>query len=126
LMQRDPMPKWTSGCVTLLGDACHPTLPFLAQGAGMAIEDGAMLARCIGDGTPDLERALTRYQDARVERTSRIVRGSAEAAKRFHNPALASIEGAVQYVDREWSEARVRERYHWLFDYRADQVPLPA
>jgi salicylate hydroxylase len=126
LMQREPLQQWSRGRVTLLGDACHPTLPFLAQGAGMAIEDGAMLARCLGPGpvVAQAQQALRHYQDARVARTSRIVQGSSEAARRFHNPALASPEGAVAYVDREWSEARVRERYHWLFDYRVDQVPI--
>jgi salicylate hydroxylase len=125
LMVREPLQQWSRGRVTLLGDACHPTLPFLAQGAAMAIEDGAMLARCLRE-TADPVHALRRYQDARVERTTRIVQGSAANAKRFHNPALASVEGAVAYVDREWSEERVRERYHWLFDYKVDQVPLPA
>jgi salicylate hydroxylase len=125
LMVREPMQRWSRGRVTLLGDACHPTLPFLAQGAAMAIEDGAMLARCLRE-TADPVQGLRRYQDARVERTTRIVQGSAANTKRFHNPALASAEGAVAYVDREWNEARVRERYHWLFDYKVDQVPLPA
>jgi salicylate hydroxylase len=125
LMVREPLQQWTRGRVTLLGDACHPTLPFLAQGAAMAIEDGAMLARCLRE-TADAQQALRRYQDARVERTTRIVQGAAAQTKRFHNPALASAEGAVAYVEREWNEARVRERYQWLFDYRVDQVPLPA
>ncbi|MBK6005618.1 FAD-dependent monooxygenase [Ramlibacter ginsenosidimutans] len=125
LMVREPMRQWTVGRVTLLGDAAHPTLPFLAQGACMAIEDGAMLARCLRE-TPDAQQALRRFQDARVERTTRIVQGSAANTKRFHNPALASAQGAVEYVDREWNEARVRERYHWLFDYKVDRVPLPA
>lgn len=124
LMQREPLQRWSFGRVTLLGDACHPTLPFLAQGAGMAIEDGLVLARCLAAEPGDLTAALMRYQDARMERTARIVRGSSEAAKRFHNPALASVEGAVAYVDREWNENRSRERYHWLFDYRAESVPL--
>jgi salicylate hydroxylase len=126
LMQREPMARWSVGRVTLLGDACHPTLPFLAQGAAMAIEDGAMLARCIDAGTEDVAQALSGYERARTERTSRIVRGSSENARRFHNPALASVEGAVAYVDREWSEPKIRERYHWLFDYKVDEVPLPA
>jgi salicylate hydroxylase len=124
LMVREPLQQWTRGRVTLLGDACHPTLPFLAQGAAMAIEDGAMLARCLRE-TADAQHALRRYQDARVARTTRIVQGAAAQTKRFHNPALASAEGAVAYVDREWNEARVRERYHWLFDYRVDEVALP-
>lgn len=124
LMVREPMQQWTRSRATLLGDAAHPTLPFLAQGACMAIEDGAMLARCLR-ATPDARDALRRFQDARVERTTRIVQGAAAQTKRFHNPALASAEGAVEYVDREWNEARVRERYHWLFDYKVDEVPLP-
>ncbi|MBU1361274.1 MAG: FAD-dependent monooxygenase [Gammaproteobacteria bacterium] len=125
LMVREPLQQWSRGRVSLLGDACHPTLPFLAQGAAMAIEDGVVLARCLRDAA-DPAQGLRRYQDARVERTTRIVNGSAANTKRFHNPALASPEGAVAYVEREWNEARVRERYHWLFDYRADEVPLPA
>lgn len=125
LMVREPLQQWTRGRVTLLGDACHPTLPFLAQGACMAIEDGYMVARALRE-TDDPQRALVRYQEARVERTTKIVQGSAANARRFHNPALASAEGAVEYVNREWAETRVRERYHWLFDYRVDQVPLPA
>lgn len=126
LMQREPMTRWSFGRTSLLGDACHPTLPFLAQGAAMAIEDGAMLARCINQYAGNLELALKRYEDARIERTSRIVRGSSENARRFHNPALASLDGAIQYVEREWAEERVRERYHWLFDYKVDQQSLPA
>jgi salicylate hydroxylase len=125
LMVREPLQQWSRGRVTLLGDACHPTLPFLAQGACMAIEDGMMLARCIRE-TDEPVRALRRYQDARIERTTKIVQGSAANARRFHNPALASAEGAVAYVDREWNETRVRERYNWLFDYKVDEVPLPA
>lgn len=125
LMVREPLQQWSRGRVTLLGDACHPTLPFLAQGACMAIEDGAMLARCLRE-TADPQQALRRYEGARVERATRIVQGSAANTKRFHNPALASAEGAVAYVEREWNEARVRERYHWLFDYKVDQVPLAA
>ena len=129
LMQREPLTQWTTGRVALLGDACHPTLPFLAQGAAMAIEDGAMLARCLdgpmAEGPADVAPALRRYQDARVERTGAIVRRSAENARRFHNPALATVDGAVAYIDREWSEAKVRERYEWLFDYRVDEVALP-
>ena len=125
LMVREPLQQWSRGRVTLLGDACHPTLPFLAQGAAMALEDGAMLARCLRE-TGDPQHALRRYEGARVERTTRIVQASAANAKRFHNPALASVEGAVEYVDREWNETRVRERYHWLFNYRVDEAELRA
>jgi salicylate hydroxylase len=124
LMVRAPMTGWTQGNATLLGDACHPTLPFLAQGAGMAIEDGYLLARCLEQHGADLDRALRRYGELRLERTSRVVQGSAANATRFHNPQLAHAEGAAAYVDREWSEERVKERYNWLFEYDVDAVEV--
>lgn len=123
LMLREPLQQWTVGRVTLLGDACHPTLPMLASGAAMAIEDGYVLARALDEVADPLE-ALQRYEAARKERATRVVRGSAENAKRFHNPALAHADGAAQYVDREWSEARVRERYEWLFTYNVDEAVI--
>lgn len=124
LMVREPMTRWSSGNATLLGDACHPTLPFLAQGAGMAIEDGYLIARCLERYKDDLPQALTRYEALRLDRTARVVRGSAANATRFHNPQLAHAEGAAEYVDREWSEERVKERYNWLFEYNVDTVEV--
>lgn len=124
LLSRQPMETWTIGRVTLLGDACHSTLPFLAQGAVMALEDGIVLARCLAAHSDDLASGLLRYQALRIERTSRIVIGSAENAKRFHNPLLADAAEASRYVEREWNEKRVRERYEWLFSYDATAVDV--
>ncbi|MGO4813462.1 FAD-dependent monooxygenase [Cupriavidus sp. 2MCAB6] len=102
LYVRDPLPAWSAGTVTLLGDACHPMMPFMAQGAGMAIEDGVVLARCLveADGK-DIPAALARYQAARHERTSRIQIGSR-------------------------SNAWLKEggNADWVYDYNAWQVPL--
>jgi salicylate hydroxylase len=123
-MVRDPMAHWTRGNVTLLGDACHPTLPFLAQGAAMAIEDGYLLARALDEYRGNPGEALQRYEDMRKERTSRMVEGSNANAKRFHNRELAHPEGAAAYVNREWQEERVKERYEWLFTYDVDTVPI--
>ena len=123
LMTRAPLPQWTMGRVSLLGDACHSTLPFLAQGAVMAIEDGFILARALAAHN-DAATALKRYEAARIERTTRIVEGAAANAKRFHNPELAQSAGARAYVEREWNEARVRERYEWLFTYDVTAVPV--
>ena len=124
LKVRDPMDTWSRGPVTLLGDACHPTLPFLAQGAAMAMEDGYMLARAMALCPTDAAQGFARYEAVRKARTARVVEGSAANTQRFHNPALAHAQGAAEYVEREWNEARVKERYEWLFKYDIDAVAL--
>lgn len=83
LFDRPPMDRWSQGRVTLLGDACHPTLPFMAQGAAMAIEDAVILANCL-TGQTDVARALQRYAELRRSRTARIQRGSRRNARVFH------------------------------------------
>lgn len=78
LYEREPLPQWSVGRVTLLGDACHPMLPFMAQGAGMAIEDGVVVARCLAQVQEqgDVGAALQRYAAARQNRTAEIQIGS--------------------------------------------------
>ena len=83
LYDRGPMPRWGNGAVTLLGDACHATLPFMAQGAAMAIEDAAVLAGCLSAET-ETAAALKRYEDLRRERTARVQSGSRRTARLFH------------------------------------------
>lgn len=78
LYERDPLPQWSRGTLTLLGDASHPMMPFMAQGAGMAIEDAVVLARCLA-GARDkaqIAAALQTYEKARLQRTSQIQIGS--------------------------------------------------
>lgn len=123
LFARPPMETWIKDRVALLGDACHSMLPMLAQGAVMALEDGVVLARCIkkyGIGTD----ALHAYEKARMARANRVVEGSAENGRRFHNPDLANAEGAEAYVTREWQPDKVRARYDWLFTYDATGVEV--
>jgi salicylate hydroxylase len=124
LLGRPPMDNWTKGRITLLGDACHPMLPFMASGAAMAIEDGLVLARTLKANSNDYARAFAIYQDARIERTTRCVNAAWDNAKRFHNPELAHAEGAAAYVDREWSPDKVAARYEWLFQYDAGGVDV--
>ncbi len=73
LVEREPMARWSKGCVTLLGDACHPMTPYMAQGAATAIEDGAIISRCLqAVSAADVPRALERYEETRKDRTARI------------------------------------------------------
>jgi salicylate hydroxylase len=123
LLGRTPLTRFSHGRATLVGDAAHPTLPMLAQGANMAIEDGMVLARCLS-ACQDAETALARYDAARVERTAKLVRGANEMAKRFHNPALADAAGAKAYVDAQWNEETVKQRYDWIFSYDATRVAV--
>ena len=78
LYEREPLSQWSVGRVSLLGDACHPMLPFMAQGAGMAIEDGVVVARCLAQAQQlsDVAPALQRYASARQARTAEIQIGS--------------------------------------------------
>ena len=87
LFDRAPMRTWGIDRVSLLGDACHPTLPFMAQGAAMAIEDAAVLANCFSNGA-DVVAALRRYEDLRQARTAGVQRGSRRNATVFHLSGL--------------------------------------
>ena len=122
LMVRPPLERWTMKRVTLAGDAAHSMLPFLAQGAVMAIEDGCVLARCLAKY--DVPKALAHYESARKDRTRRTVEGSAANIYRFHNPVLADPAEARRFVDREWTSQRIAERYEWLFRYDATTVEI--
>jgi salicylate hydroxylase len=115
---------WTQGRATLLGDACHVTTPFLAQGAVSSIEDGVVLARCLVKYSSDIEKALHRYDEVRRPHTYRMVRGASDNAVRFHNPALASPQSADSFISREWQSEAIDGRYDWLFTYQADQIDI--
>ena len=126
LMLRDPLPAWSIGRVSLLGDACHPTLPFLGQGAVMAIEDACVLARCLAANRADIPAALARYQQARIGRTTKLVQAASDNLARLHARAL--VEGGVAaaaHVREEFSETRVHDRFDWVYGYDAPGVDLP-
>ena len=84
LFDRDPLARWTQGRVTLLGDAAHPMLPFLGQGAAMGIEDAMLLARAF-DAAGSVDEALHRYVEARQSRTTWVMQQSRETARTYHS-----------------------------------------
>jgi salicylate hydroxylase len=123
LIARPPMQEWVAGRVALLGDACHPSLPFLAQGAVMALEDAFILGRAFVE-FDNVDAALAHYQAARIPRTTRAVNGATANTERFHNPALAEPAGAQAYIDAQWEPHQVVDRYEWLFRYDATSIPF--
>lgn len=85
LYDREPLERWGIGTTTLLGDACHPMLPFMAQGSCQAIEDAVVLARCLSEvNTSDAAGALRRYEDVRRGRTAQVQNSSLMNRDLFH------------------------------------------
>ncbi len=89
LFDRAPLERWGVDVATLVGDACHPTLPFLAQGGALAIEDGAVLAGCLANG--EARSALRRYEALRQRRTARVQRASKRNGTIFHLRGIAAL-----------------------------------
>src|SRR5690606_3061342 len=84
LMKMEPLPRWSDGRVTLLGDAAHPIMPFLASGAVMAIEDAAILADELAR-TPDVPAlAFRQYEERRRGRIARVRRGALQMGAVYH------------------------------------------
>ncbi len=90
LFDRDPMPRWGMGRVTLLGDACHAMLPFMAQGAVMAIEDAYTLSQCLAVATNG-PAAMRRYEDLRRQRTATVQQMSRNNIQFFHHADIPNL-----------------------------------
>lgn len=115
---RHPVAKhWQDGRVALIGDAAHPTLPFIAQGAVMAMEDAWVLAACL-DATPDQIAALERFQSLRQPRCTKIVEAANKNARNYHlrGPARAVAHAGLRGLTR-FAPATLIERFAWLYDY---------
>jgi salicylate hydroxylase len=107
--------QWGEGAVTLLGDAAHPMLPFLAQGAGMAIEDAAVLAGALARSPGDIPAALRAYEDARRSRTALVQRASRRNGAIYHKTgAEAFIRNAGMTM---LGGRRLIARYDWIYDW---------
>ena len=105
--------------VAVLGDAAHPTLPFLAQGACMALEDAWALAAAL-DATDDTAEAMAAYQGARRPRVSRIIEAANANARNYHlrGPPAAVAHAALRTADRV-APGRVLARFDWLYGHDA-------
>jgi len=110
LYDRDPIADWADGPVALMGDAAHPTLPYMAQGAAMALEDAAVLATAL-PRRGDAAAALARFRDARTARTARVVLQSRDNARMFQLPDEATLRAAFAARDEN------ADRNAWLFSY---------
>ncbi len=114
LHDRDALPTWTKGRVTLLGDAAHPMLPFLGQGAVMAIEDGMVLARAF-ESEAEPATAMRRYEAARRERTAFVQEQSRQMPLRF--------DAGARTGDYD-NKSHRNEEALGLFDYNAVEVAI--
>lgn len=114
LCDREPVREWSAGRVTLLGDAAHPMLQYLAQGAGMAIEDAVVLAEEMDTAKGDFAGAFRSYQDRRYLRTGKV-QLTARLYGEFYHAAGASREIRNRYL-RDRSPRQARESLAWLYD----------
>ena len=114
LADRAPLARWTDGAVALLGDAAHPMLPFLAQGAAQAIEDAAVLADAVAASSGDLAAAFSTYAEARRARTARVQAQSRRQGDVYHlgPPASTMRDLVMSRLGRD----RLVARYDWLYD----------
>ena len=112
--------QWTQGAIALLGDSAHAMLPFAAQGAGMAIEDAAVLARCLAEvqneGGPAMAAALQRYARERRPRVARVQRMAKRNAAIYHlsGPAALARDLAMKAIGAR----RLLARQNWIYDWR--------
>ena len=113
-----PLKQWGKGPVSLLGDAAHPMLPYLAQGAAMAIEDAVVLAQCFAQTPNDAPAALRAYEDKRRERTARAQRSARRNGTVYHMGGTgAFLRSLVLAAMRGTGLLR---RYNWLYRWQPD------
>jgi salicylate hydroxylase len=112
--------EWTKGAIALLGDAAHAMLPFAAQGAGMAIEDAAVLAKCLGEAAGEtgagIPQALKRYAKLRRARVARVQRAAARNGRIYH--LTGPMAFARDLSIRAMGATRMLARQDWIFDWR--------
>jgi salicylate hydroxylase len=116
LYDRPPLAHWGKGPVTLLGDAAHPMLPYLAQGAAMAIEDAAVLAQRLAGTPDDPERAMRLYERQRRSRTARAQRGARRNGTVYHMGGAEAFLRTLALL--AMGGKRLLGRYDWLYGWK--------
>jgi salicylate hydroxylase len=116
LGDRPPLSRWGKGPVTLLGDAAHPMLPYLAQGAAMAIEDAAVLAARIGETPDDIAAAMRRYERSRRRRTARAQRAARRNGTVYHMGGAEAFLRTIAMM--AMGGRRLIRRYDWLYGWK--------
>ncbi|MEM7329293.1 MAG: FAD-dependent monooxygenase [Pseudomonadota bacterium] len=126
LFDRAPLSQWSQGRAVLLGDSCHPTLPFQAQGAVMAIEDAFLLAKLCSETPKDLPQALATYFDTRQPRTSRVQAASRSNAKLFHKrtPLSRALAYGPIWLAGKVAPGLIRSRQDPFYAYDVREEPL--
>ena len=115
---REPIGQWTFGRATLLGDAAHPTLQYLAQGACMALEDAVTLGRALQVHDNDFGKAFAHYQRSRIARTARVVLSAREMGRIFHAKGVERLVRNELWKDR--SQTRYYDAMEWLYGWTVD------
>jgi salicylate hydroxylase len=115
---RDPIGQWTYGRATLLGDAAHPALQYLAQGACMALEDAVTLREAIRACDMDLCAGFRLYEDKRIVRTARLIYASREMGRIYHASGVERLVRNSLWKDR--SAERAYDDLEWLYGWRAE------
>ncbi len=127
LYDRAPLTRWTDGRAALLGDAAHPMLPFMAQGAAMAIEDAWALVACLQPGR-SVPEALTAYQDLRLSRTTKVCEAARKNADTFHRRTLGgqlATYGPIWFAGRTMPNLGL-SRHDWVYAYDiTEKTPAP-
>jgi salicylate hydroxylase len=128
LYDRDPLDRWTRGRATILGDAAHPMLPYLGQGACQAMEDGCVLALALAAQPDDLDAALAVYERVRLPRARRVVLSARERGEDNHlvSPWAAFRRDALIAVRRRFGADRTGRGSAWIFDYDAGSEAVLA
>ncbi len=120
LFDAAPLPHWSQGRVTLLGDAAHPPIPFLAQGGVMAMEDAYCLAHLLNLYGEDYQSAFAAYESQRCERATHVMKTASKLGDIYHMKGAMRL--ARNFILKQKKPEKLLEGYDWLYGFKASQV----